>query len=139
MGEPGWRSPQSHLCDLGSILVLALLCGLSLLLVLALRRRLSLDSPVFLPPQKPTLLNFDLIGTLTDEEPPSRYAVVKPLSHYPGHSLANLGMKEILQIPSIHPPNTREIICIASSISFVANACCTLSLVNGSLCRLGEF
>ena len=32
------RSPQSHLCDPGSIPVLAVSCGLSLLLVLALLR-----------------------------------------------------------------------------------------------------
>ena len=35
-GKVDKRSPQSHLCDPGSIPVLAVSCGLSLLLVLAL-------------------------------------------------------------------------------------------------------
>ena len=32
---------------------------------------------VFLPPQKPTVSNFNSVGTITGEEPTSGYAVVK--------------------------------------------------------------
>ena len=57
------RSPQSHLCDPGSIPVLVVSCRLILLLVLALLRGFSLGSPVFLSPQKPSLPNPDMVWT----------------------------------------------------------------------------
>ena len=43
------RSPQSHLCDPGSITVLAVSCGFSLLLVLALLRWFFAGLSGFLP------------------------------------------------------------------------------------------
>ena len=49
----------------GSIPGLGIICGLSLLLVLILAPRgFSLGTPVFSSPQKPTLLNVNLIWTL---------------------------------------------------------------------------
>jgi len=53
----------SHQCVPGSIPGPGVICGLSLLLVLALAAKgFSPGSPVFLPPQKPTFLNFNSIG-----------------------------------------------------------------------------
>ena len=51
------------LCDPSSIPVLAVLCGLTLLLFLALHPGVFPGSSVFLPPQKPTLPNSNLIST----------------------------------------------------------------------------
>ena len=52
----------SHQCGPGSIPRLGVICGLSLLLVLVLAPRgFSPGTPVFPSPQKPTLLNSNLI------------------------------------------------------------------------------
>ena len=56
------RALASHQCGPGSILSLGVICGLSLLLVLVLAPRgFSPGTPVFPSPQKPTLLNSNLI------------------------------------------------------------------------------
>ena len=53
----------SHQCVPGSIPGPSVISGLSLLLVLALAPKgFSPGFPVFLPPQKPTFLNFNSIG-----------------------------------------------------------------------------
>ena len=55
-----------HQCDSGSIPRLNIISGLSLLLVLILAPRgFSLDTPVFTYPQKPTLINYHLVWTVS--------------------------------------------------------------------------
>ena len=59
-GKQGWRSSESTRPD--SLPRLGVICGLSLLLVLVLAPRgFSSSTPVFLSPQKPTLLNSNSI------------------------------------------------------------------------------
>ena len=58
-GDHDWRSGYalaSHLCDPGSIPVLGISCGLSFVVGLVFS-----NSLVLLPPQKPSLLNSNLI------------------------------------------------------------------------------
>ena len=58
--------------------------SVSLILLFAVRIEFAADlswgvfpcSPVFLPPQKPTFLNFHSNGNITDEEQPSEFDTV---------------------------------------------------------------
>ena len=63
-GSAVGRALTSHQCGPGSNPGPGVISGLSLLLVLVLALRFFLGSPVFLPPQKSTFLNSNLIWNL---------------------------------------------------------------------------
>ena len=66
-----------HQCGPGSIPGPSVICGVSLLLVLILAPRVfSPGSPVFLPPQKSTLLNSNFWSGTVDEEPHCKFPFI---------------------------------------------------------------